>query len=372
MKIVFLAHCPWERPAKIAFALRKIGFTVILVYLLEPVNFDLQKYFNFAIKAQNSAEAVAIVHRLRADIVHVFSACVDQTALDFFRLKSGKAIYDYKDCFENLINVDVGTPILQGQRFCIENADALCCRDLQLSRYCQVNNINLNTPRILFMDYCWGIEIPRKNVGHCDEVHTVIAGNFSSEIEEPHRKDSGYIHNVRALVGNGIHVHMYLFRGYERSIKMANDKRFEEYFELSNSSKLFHIHSPVPMTEFNIEISQFHFGLLIFQGALFRDIGINSQINGALAVGMATRVFDYIEAGLETIITPETKFAYRALNNCGLAVAAVPDLFLKGNMRELLLDRINSGRNARVDAARSKFSIHNNISKLVEFYQRVA
>lgn len=355
-----------------AFALREKGIPIVLVYVNEPPNYNPQEYFDFAIKAQDEDDAIGIVHRIRPDIVHVFSAGADRTTYGFFQNRIGKVIYDYKDCFENVLSYPMRIHIYAAQRYCVENADGLCCRDLQLWNYCRVNRIHPRGKRILFLDYCWGKNTDKTKLRNDGEVHTVVAGNFSIEKTEPSEIDSGYLYISRALVAKGVHVHVYLYRQYETQAQSdANQSRLSDYIDLENQSPFFHIHSPVPMTQFVEELSQYDYGLLIRQGALFREIGITVTLNGHEKHGISTRSFDYLEAGLDILASPELWFNYRLMHNASIVVPATLKLFSQSDTKMVLSDWMGNYKQLRMKAARERFDIRNNIGRLIDFYLSV-
>lgn len=364
--IIFIADFPWERPAKIATALRNRGISVLLIYVTEPNNFDPREYFEYTIKADTAEEAVTIAHRLRPGLIHLFSYGADKISYYLFRNRVGKIIYDYKDCFENVISPPSHDAWHTVQRQSVELADGLCCRDLQLWNYCKVNNIRPKGKRMLFLDYCWGQSEGAVSNRSDGEVHTVLAGNFTVEKMTPVSTDSGYIHTARALTGQGVHVHIYPRWHYQY---ITDRDQMSDYLELAEKSPYFHIHESVPMSEFTKELSQYDFGLGIFQGALFHEIGIHSCQNGHEKHGMATRWFDYLEAGLDILASPELNFMYRVMRNAGVAVPATPELFLKNDVKAVLAKRMKEYKQLRINAARHKLDINKNIDRLIGFYQ---
>lgn len=364
--IVFISEFPWERPAKIASALRNKGISVLLIYVFEPNNFDPSEYFEFTIKANSPEEAVDIAHRLRPTLIHLFSYGADQTSFHLFKKRPGKIIYDYKDCFENLISPPSADIWYQVQRDSIEMADGLCCRDMQLWNYCKVNNVRPRGKRMLFLDYCWGNSKNAVSKRGDGEVHTVLAGNFTIEKIQPGSTDTGAIHIARAITNQGVHLHIYP-RWHFKYVTEIN--QMSDYVELAQNSPYFHIHEPVPMGNFTAELSQYDYGLGIIQGALFKEIGIHSTKNRHERYGMATRWYDYLEAGLDILASEELHFMYRVMRNSGVAVPARPEYFLNNDLKATLLRRNGEYKQLRINAAREKLSIHNNIHKLIDFYR---
>lgn len=365
--IVFLASLPWERMAKLAMALRSKGVSVLLVYVTEPNNFDPREYFDYTIKADSNYDAVYTIHRLRPNLIHLFSYGADEVSQILFFNKIGKVVYDYKDCFENLLHPPASEKFFKAQRQCVENADGLCCRDLQLWNYCQVNGIRPKGKRILFLDYCWGENNKRKvSIRKDGEIHTVVAGHFSIEKANPVGADCGYLHTARVLADSGIHIHIY-HRRHNKSL--TDQKHMDDYFELAEKSPYCHLHEPVPMSTFVQELSQYDYGLGIYQGHLFPEIGITSCINEHERHATASRYFDYLEAGLDILMTPEIQFCYRLMRNASVAFPATPKLFLQDDAKKVLSSWRGQHTQLRINAARERFDIHNNIDRLIDFYR---
>ncbi len=365
--IVFVSELPWERPAKIALALRKVGISPFLVYVRNPNNFDLSEYFEHSIQAQSAEEALAIVHRLRPGLVHLFSYGADQ--ISYFLLENRPpcpVIYDYKDCFENVVNPPHTDLWLEVQRRMVLMADGLCCRDLQLWNYCRVNGLRPRGKRTLFLDYCWGGNQEPVRPRRDGEVHTVIAGNFSIEKLSPAALDTGYLHTARLLALNGVHVHIYPRWHFSY---ITEQEQLQDYIDLTQQSPYVHLYDPVPMNRFVEEMSQYDFGLGILQGALFDEIGVHSTSHGHERHGMATRWFDYIEAGLDVLASPELHFMYRVVRNAGVAHPARAQDFLRGDIKQRLLAQMHNHKDLRIQAARQRLSIHRHIDHLLRFYR---
>lgn len=358
--IIFLAMLPWERACKLAVALRSKGISVLLVYQLEPPHFDPREYFEYTFKAQDALEAVSIVHRLRPDIIHLFNFGADEISYYLFQNKIGKIVYDYKDCVENVIsppNPDVFRAI---QRQCVEYADGLCCRDMQLWNYCRVNGIRPRGKKILFIDYCWGENKRNVSVREDGEVHTVIAGGITIEKAQPANIDDGYLYITYALVNSGIHVHIYAHKP---------QNQLSDYFELAEKSPYCHMHEVVPMSKYVQELSQYDYGLAILQGSLFHDIGLQTYLHGHEKYVAAAKWYDCLEAGLDILISPELRFGYHVMRNVNVAVPATPELFLQGNAKKVLSDWRGRDTNLRINAARERYDIRNNIDRLIAFYR---
>jgi hypothetical protein len=365
-RIVFVAETPWERPLKIARALKAKGISVLLIYFTAPNNCDPQEYVDFAIKVDDPKDVVGLVKKISPDIVHIFSYWVDQLAYNIAKAKLCKTIYDYKDCYENVLPVATDREANHwALRGLLSKVDAVCCRDLQFWHFVRVNRYQPIWKQLLFLDYCWGDEPVIKQRKGKDEVHTVIAGHIYIEKKNPDGADCGYLHTARALVSQGVHVHLYP-RWHFDYLKDNDD--LSDYVELESQSPYFHMHEPVSMSNFVAELSQYDYGLGVLQGALFKDIGIRSLLNGHERYGIPSRWYDYVEAGLDNLISPEMRFGYRVLRNSGAAYPVTPSLFTGNQTKRLLLERLHDAPQ-RIENARKKLSINNNIHKLVTFYK---
>ena len=75
-------------------------------------------------------------HRTGTRVFHNFSWCGDQTSIRLLQNKPGRVVFDFYDYVFSMVDgLEISGPKkyqIAVQSFCIENADALCCRDMQM------------------------------------------------------------------------------------------------------------------------------------------------------------------------------------------------------------------------------------------------
>lgn len=359
--IVFVAENPLERPAKLAFGLRKHGIPTILLYV-NPPHYDPLTYFDFAVKCENPGECVAIAQRLRPKIVHVFSYHADQTAILLAQNRFAKIVYDYKDTFQNMINHPQDPNLWAAQRYLVENADGLCCRDLQLSHYLRLNQVSTRGKTIFFPDYCWNEKKAEHMRRNDDEIHVALIGTFLPEKAMPLYASHGYLFFAKAFAMNGIHFHIYP-SGFTKSLLMQEGVA-ADYLALAQSSPFMHLHDPLPVDKIVDEIAQYDFGVTGWQGDLF-GIPEYYLLNNAQKYGIATRIFDYLEAGLEVITQPSINLQYRLLRNRNVVTPLTKDMVCESYG---MLSARKVGSRERARAAREYFAVEHHIPRLMDFY----
>lgn len=360
-QIIFVSELPRDREAKIAWGLKQCGIASLLIYVNEPNNHAPSDHFDFTIKCQNAEEALAVASRLRPKLVHLSSYGADRTALLFLQNKIAKTVYDYKDCYENVMGWPQAPNFYAVQRFCVENADGICCRDLQLWNYCRVNRIRPRGKSMLFVDYCWHKSRtgPAKLGGG---VHVVYAGNFAVEKAWPRNIDTGLLLVAKALVARGIHLHLYP-HWHVRFI--SDDSQLSDYFEIAKQFPNFHIHAPVPMDKVAEEIGQYDYGMIVNQGSLF-DLPLTSTMNGHEKHALANKGFDYLDAGLEVLVGQGLPLVRRVFAQKSVAVHLTKELL--GDPVPFLSERKALGQSERVARAVENFAIARHIPRLLRFY----
>lgn len=360
--IVFVAESPWERPAKLAFGLRKHGIPIMLLYVNTP-NYDPLMYFDYAVKCESAQECVAIAARLKPKIIHIFSYHADSTAISIVQNRLSIIVYDYKDTFQNMISHPQDQNLWAAQKFLVENVDGLCCRDLQLSHYCKINNIAAKGKTVFFPDYCWNNKTSIDLDRNPDEIHVALIGTFIPEKAMPLFASHGYLFIAKVFAMSGIHLHIYPSAWTKNYL--VQESIAVDYLALTQSSPFIHLHDPVPVDKIVTEISQYDFGICAWQGDLF-GIPEHYLLNDAQKYGIATRIFDYLEAGLEVLTQPSLNMIYRLLRNRNVVTPLTRDTI--HSLFETLACRKPLIRE-RAKAAREYYAIEHHIPRLMRFYE---
>ena len=236
--IVFVSEKPRGRDAKQALALRSRGWKAIALHQLQP-NYDPLCFFDEAVQYRDPIDALEIAKDLSPVAFHLHSMMSNEPVIRaFIRHRPGPVIFDVNDT----VRASFGERYLQShpdvaaresdERFCIENADALCCRDLQV-RY-TIGRGGYRRPQdvIYFPEYCSQPHVipGRKLSDDSGECHLVHVGIFG--IEKRGEADTGYLDIVKLLAAQGVHLHLYVHPFFYR----ASQAVFEEWAYTVDSS----------------------------------------------------------------------------------------------------------------------------------------
>ncbi|MCA9346947.1 hypothetical protein KC960_05660 [Candidatus Saccharibacteria bacterium] len=360
LRIVFIAEHPGERPAKLAYGLRCKGVSCLLIHISD-LNFNTIAYFDYSIRCYSPAECVEIARRLSPDIIHIFSFHTDQTALAVINQGLDcKIVYDYKDIFENTIAYPFDPILWQGQRTLIERADGLCCRDRQIDHYCKVNSVNLNNKCILFLDYCYGMQLPLANKTiKANEIHVVFHGSMIPEDMLPQYSCNGFYLIAEAFVQQKVHVHVYPGTFLVNHLSSKNNPLFKQ---LEKNNHYFHLHSFLALEDLLTTISQYDFGIILHQGGTF-GIPDRYVLDGHHAYGMSTRLFDYLEAGLDVLVQDNFTMVTNLLQQYKFG-KIVDSSYILSDLKDKLLELKNDAlRKEQIAQARADLAVEKHTSK---------
>lgn len=362
-QVVFICVRPRGREAKLAYGIKKAGWKVILLYREEP-NFDISPFFDEVKQYHDIATAHSIAEGYAPCIFHVFSTMVDDVSISFVKHKPGIVVFDPNDVFEGTIK-DAFHKIPM-QKYCIENADALCCRDLQIRHV--TRNVGYQCPdkTIFFPEYCWDFhqeQQPGSLDGRKNDIHVVSIGNFG--IEKLGEEEWGYFEIARRFAQQRVHFHIYLhWLWLSVPAAMKND-HLSDYIELSKTSDFFHLHPTVPMDKLIQEISQYDFGVNVI-AAKITGKQIKKYNDDHFRNCLSLRNIDYLDAGLPIIISRELTFQRFIARKYGFTIDATPELL---EDTKTVLNRYKSPDiKERVRRERSAYSVEKQSGRLVSFY----
>lgn len=367
--LVFVAENVWERPAKLALGLRSLGYPCLLLHI-EKLPFEAKNFFNYSIQCGSPSELLEIAVRIKPDIIHLFSYGTDLTSMAIMQLIRQhidvKVVFDYKDMFENVLSYPQDESRWMQQRYLVEHADGLCCRDRQLENYLRVNNMRTSARQFVFPDYCYNydFELQAKHSA-MHEVHVVQIGTFIPEDAFPQFSSHGYYLIAQAFCNQGVHFHLYP----SKYVKNVFDQQGGSiYIELAKQNSYFHLHDPVPLEQLIHEISRYDFGLMLLQGNLF-GIPENFVLNEQFKFGLATRIFDYLEAGLDVLVDPIFEFNAEMMNRHQFG-HEIDSAFISDNLLDKLLGLKNDEKNhERARIAKKELSVARYVHQLADFYE---
>ncbi len=358
-QVVFLANKPLSREAKLAFGLKQAGFEVVLIHH-EATNYDPSRYFSETIRYQTPDQAVELAQRFNPKVYHVFATWNYVMPALMVRNKPGKIVIDDYDVMAGMVKDRVARRDYPGnlelERFCLENADGLCCRSLE-PRFAKKNmGYRYKGKSLFLLDGCWSNTayaenpIPKIDDGH---IHIVYCGNISPDLTGPY----DYHHYVALLLSrHRIHYHIYPYYAHYTPILQAKYRDF--LMKKGGDPGYLHIHYPLPADRLIREISRYHYALhLMWPNPEANPDDFPYEPRG-FDYGSTNKIFDYFDAGLPVFVHPGRlqKFLVQRYGN-GRAISDLP---------ELVVDTVPDP--LPVPAA---YRMAPNIKRLVRFYEQL-
>ncbi len=363
--VVFVEPMPRARTMKIAGALRKQGWETILIHNSE-VHFDPSNFYNHMLRYTTQSDALAKAVEFNPRVYHVVSGHADENAVAFIKEKIGKIVFDPYDTVEGLIKQDYIRQIAQMQRFCIENADAICCRDLRPLHLKRALGYNLPKARIFFPDYCNVVRGPAPTLtSPSDEIHVAFAGSIVTS-KHGHEPDWGILDVGKALANDKVHMHIYPSQSCVHSNTFKT--LFSEYFEYSATNPYFHFHDCLPMDQLVEGLRKYHFAFLGTWDLIFGKSN-PAYTRAAHRLCLSARLIDYIEAGLPSIIPSQLNTMHHLAARMGVGVTATPELFARPReaLSQILRDQKLPGA---MERAQHAYHIDRHIGRLIQFYEQ--
>lgn len=358
--VIFASHVPRSREAKLASALQASGWHVVLLYAQEPA-FDIRPYFHHVRRYTHVWDALSIACEYPARAYHVFETSANWLAEAFIAHKPGPIVLDVYDVVEGFRYPSPER--LQQQRFCVENADALCSRDLKPKHLQRNHGYRLPTHLLFFPDYCWGAgaTAPVRPAREAGELHVVNAGTFG--IEKRGFGDTGFLDIARSLAKQKIHFHI-----YPHSTAVRHKQHESDYVALAKETPYLHLHPSMPTDALIPELARYDAGVFLTK---FLTFGEDSQLfdRQTLLYQGSARTADYLDAGLAVICNKEMRFAFFMAGRYGVAIDG--SIAVLREARSHLSPAMSPANRAKLSRASSAFSVHRHGRRLGAFYERI-
>ena len=300
-QVVFVSDMPRSREAKLAYGLWHAGWKVILLYQKAPT-FDPDKYCTETHQYKDIPQLLKLAFSYNPVAYHVFSCWSFLSAAILIRNRPGKIVFDDYDVMAGMLKEEVARVQYPGQmeleRFCLENADGLCCRSLETQYAKQHLGYQYQGKRIFLADSCWANHTipnqPRPQI--TDDFHIVYCGNMPAKINKS-KYDVFWL--AKTLAAQKIHFHIYPSFGWVEGFKDTASA----YRELANMTPFFKLHNSVPPDKLIEELSQYDVGWMDIR--FFTDPYNVTYIYDDRKTGYygpGNKIFDYVDAGLPFII----------------------------------------------------------------------
>lgn len=373
-QIVFVSDKPRSREAKLVFALTQSGWDVVLLYQVKP-NFVLNEYFTRSVQYKYSWQALYLALEYNPQAFHVFALWDCTTAYIFCKYMPGKIVIDINDTIKGTATDKyiAASPWIQQfipmEKYLIENADGLCCRDFQVPNAARQGGYQRVKNTVFFPEYCWSqqvIDTPKLSA-ETGELHVVLIGHFGLKTMGD-EKEAGYWDMIQAFTAQGIHFHIYPHWFYKKVyFRSIYDTVFGDYYRLADENPFFHIHESVPMTEVVQEISQYDFGIHVMRAVLF-ELEYERYTPEAMKICTSARISDYIEAGLLIIATSGT-YMYQYLSRFGIMVNLTKENMM--DLKEVLIPKMTLDVRSKILMAQEELTLSKHRERLIDFYKRL-
>jgi len=357
------------RAAKIAYALEQEGWDVVLLYNKKSGN-DYSPYCSKCFGYRNVRHLLRLCAKYKSNIYHCFSIFKMETAEALIKKKLGKVVLDIYDQMSGMLKEDFLKKQYKGQlereKFCMENADGLCCRNLESQYAKKYLGYKFKGKRLFFLDYCWDtyLDINKSKKRKDGEIHFVYCGNLNVEKYNPNSPFAYHLWLGESLAKQKAHYHLYPHPLYKKNFH----KTFSDYIKLQSKTKYFHLHEPCSTIELIREMSQYDFGILILGKQIdgTEENTAYTQIKYDYALG--NKIFDFIDAGLPIVMHKEKMSRFLA-SRYGVFIPA---------SYELITENINSLKafltpemEANFQKAKKAYSLKRNLKRLIKFYSSI-
>lgn len=362
--IVLVADLVLPRVCKIAYGLKSIGWQVILLYQNAPFN-EPEKYCDRVYIYHSPAEALAIARQFHPIVYHIFSVIDFVIASLFIHDKPGKIVFDDYDVMAGMMKEDWTSRHFTGQmqleKFCLENADGLCCRSIEMQYSRRCFEYKYRGKRIFFADYCWNfpnITISTSYQSTDDAIHVVYAGNIPYEKSQ---KPSNYLLLLaETLAQHKIHYHIYPAPHVVENFKTD----LLGYIQLSDQSPFFHLHQPLDNEDMIEEFTQYDLGLSMF-GQEHSSYHQPYHVQQKFEYCMANKLYDYLDAGLPYLIVKPLRFLRFLANRDRVGIDIEKILSLdRSHLKQTIIPALKKS----AEQAKIINSIERQIIRLRDFY----
>ena len=370
--ILFITSLLRPREIRIATALRKMDWKVVLIYVkntpIKPLN-----SFDIVIEVNNEFEAHEYASALSPPICHVFSGAIDDMVLRFTQDKPCPVVIDLNDIFCAAL-FNYLPERFNPTREALINASGFCSRDIQVQYAKKIDGFILPQHKILFPEYAQNISINQKKIDDrnlSDEVHVVSIGTFT--LENTGMYDSSLLKIAKLLSEQKIHFHIYPHWFYQKSSDSSFNfnikKDFHDYLQLEKNSPYVHVHKSILPNKLAAELLKYDFGI-ITGGCKELGQKLEALKSTYMASCYSGRISDFVDARLPIIINKEVKYNKWILSRYGVDVE-LEDIFKPGFKEKLLIIKRDPKRRIAIEKMAEKFSIDLNINRLIKFYNKV-
>lgn len=312
-RVAFVSDWPVARELKLASGLAGLGYSVHLLCRNKPI-FSGNTCFTQISLFESNHQLLEMIERIGPDICHVFTSydylyCIHliqslkdiPVILDPYDLIGGMHKDSYlaaSDCLQDRID---------HERYCLENADGVCCRHIETQYYRHAEKLRFRNRRALVLEGCWNIRTHNlRHVSSVSDIHVVTAGGMTVEKLDPgYHGFGGNLWVAEKLLSAGLNFHVY---PTPHCYQNGFESDMSDYIELEKKSGgRFRIHKSLPYDRLIDEISQYDIGLNVFSP--IRDCNVDAlefhrSTRVAFRYSTGNKIYDYMDAGLALLVDP--------------------------------------------------------------------
>lgn len=374
-EIVLVAQNIKPRLAKIAYASKKKGKKTVLL-LEECSKPELNKtditFFDRIIFFTDKEDALRKCLLRKPLVYHIFVEAVVEEWAEYLiqnKKKLGKIVYDQYDIYRGFVT-DRYDEISKRERYCLENADGLCCRMFETQYLKKKYAYQFQGERLLFLDYCWDGYHDAGTVRDTSKgLRLVYGGRLLAKTNlnnDRYRIElNGFSHIAEFAQNNNAYFVII------PSVSVA-EKGYGEYRSLARRYTRLLLKEPMSFHRLIRYESQMDYGIDCVE--LNADIDAYCEKKNAFNMRMknkyyaTNKYFDYLDAGIMPIYAREGELFGKYLARFGAAFYC--PLEMMGEKEEELRKARQSNKK-KIYKAVKLFSIENQIERLIKFYERI-
>lgn len=259
-------------------------------------------------------------------------------------------IYDEYDIV-NKCYTNISQDILDNERYCLENTDAICNRGYEIDYLKDECQFAINVKVLQFHDYCCDEQC--ENVLSDDkELSICYVGLVIPKEEYPEFFQFFYELGEKCR-HNKCHLHIYP--------NMWNEEKQRDYIKLSQNNEYVCFHKPVPFEQLSTVISKYDYGILPIKKYVFNK-GMIYNTKEKMIYASTNKYFDYLDAGLPIIAASPIKLV-EFLKEKGVLINWTIEDYDFEELR-----RKKKELKEKVFVERQKLQIRNHIQELIDLY----
>lgn len=353
--VLFVSKNLHSREPRMAEAACLAGWHPLIVYIGNP-KYNPDDYFQFHAQVKSTFQMIMAIWLFRGPLIHLFTWGGHEGYL-VCNAKTCPVILDIYDTFSGLTRVP--DKLKLDEKIAIRLADGMTHRDLRVKYLHEIYNYSLPKYNILIPDLLPDVhnfQIPQR-LDH--DIHIVSTGTLGG-LGNP---DNMIVRSIKSLCESGIHVHIYCPHD------SFSNPDMQDYLMLQHRFFNLHIEPPIFGNSYWEQLSQYDFGLAIFEPLTFSE-SPTMYTSDYLENCGSSRLMDYIQMNLGVILSPGLKFSYFLASRYASVVVPATQEFLN-NPRPILeqaLKQKSDGAKNNLHAITTKGVA----SRLGDFYVKVA